>query len=318
LGLQCLILRDNGYTCREGLIYYRTTKQRVRMAVTTELESWIISQIAAAHRASQEPIPPPLPGSPKCPRCSLVSICLPDETRLLAGEKWASSLPVNVASVPKVEAADEGAVPQVLPESSGQHAGSTPRRLIAPRQDERALYLNTPGLRVGRKDEVLQIKEEGKVLDEVRINDIAHVALFGNIQISTQAIQTLCDHEVPITFFSMGGWFYGITRGHELKNVFLRIEQFRLARDAPACLALARQFVQGKIRNHRTLMMRNHLEPPPSTLLRLKRFSEMALTAKSIEELLGIEGAAANEYFQQFNGLIKVQDELATSAVQPT
>jgi CRISPR-associated protein Cas1 len=150
------------------------------------------------------------------------------------------------------------------------------RRLIAARDDSRALYLSTQGLRVGRKDEVLQVKQEKSVLEEVRINDVSHVALFGNIQITTQAVQTLCELEVPVTYFSMGGWFYGLTRGHELKNVFLRIEQFRLARDPATCLRLARQFVQGKIRNHRTLLMRNHLEAPPATLLRLKQFAEAA------------------------------------------
>ncbi|MDP1590137.1 MAG: Dna2/Cas4 domain-containing protein, partial [Prosthecobacter sp.] len=48
LGLQILILRDNGYTCDEGVIYYRATKQRVRLAMTAEIEAWIIERIAAA------------------------------------------------------------------------------------------------------------------------------------------------------------------------------------------------------------------------------------------------------------------------------
>src|SRR5882724_12999913 len=112
----------------------------------------------------------------------------------------------------------------------------------------------------------------------------------------------------------MGGWFYGITRGHALKNVFLRMEQFRLARDEMTSLRLARQFVHGKIRNHRTLLMRNHLEPPEPIIVKLKRASEDALAASSIEELLGIEGAAASQYFQQFSGMVKVADELAVSA----
>ena len=142
------------------------------------------------------------------------------------------------------------------------------------------------------------------------MRDLSHVALFGNIQISTQAIQSLCDQEIPVTYFSMGGWFYGITRGHSLKNVFLRMEQFRLARDEATCLSLARQFVHGKIRNHRTLLMRNHLEPPEPIILKLKRASEDALAAASIEELLGIEGAAARQYFQQFSGMVKVEDDL--------
>src|SRR5258708_11465220 len=108
----------------------------------------------------------------------------------------------------------------------------------------------------------------------------------------------------------MGGWFYGITRGHAMKNVFLRMEQFRLARDETTCLSLARQFVHGKIRNHRTLLMRNHLEPPEAIIGKLKRASEDALTAASIEELLGIEGAAASQYFQQFSRMVKVEDDL--------
>ena len=299
LGLQALILRDNGYTCNEGIIYYRATKQRVRLPITSELENWILQNIAEARRITTGPIPPPLVNSPKCVRCSLAPVCLPDETRMLAEPP--AFLDAN------------------LLEKSGSSESKSPeppRRLIAARDDSRPLYLNTQGFRVGCKDEVLQVKEKDKVVDEVRLRDLSHVALFGNIQISTQAVQVLCEMEIPLTYFSMGGWFYGITRGHTLKNVFLRMEQFRLARDEATCLSLARQFVHGKIRNHRTLLMRNHLEPPEPTIMKLRRASEDALNAASIEELLGIEGAAASQYFQQFSGMIKIADELAAPTEQ--
>jgi CRISPR-associated protein Cas1 len=190
-------------------------------------------------------------------------------------------------------------------------AAESIRRLIAARDDRRPLYLNTQGYRVGCKDEVLQIKDKERLVEEVRMRDLSHVALFGNIQVSTQTVQALCELEVPLTYFSMGGWFYGITRGHGLKNVFLRMEQFRLARDETISLRLARQFVHGKIRNHRTLLMRNHLEPRDPIITKLKRASEDAQAAASLEELLGIEGAAASQYFQQFSGMIKVLDELS-------
>lgn len=293
LGLQALILRDNGYTCNEGVIYYRATKQRVRLPITSELENWILQNIADAKRVIAAPIPAPLIHSPKCVRCSLAPVCLPDETRMLA------------QITAKVDVSVDGKTAE-----SPQPDGETPRRLIAARDDTRPLYLNTPGYRVGCKDEVLTIKDKDKLIEEVRMRDVSHVALFGNIQISTQAIQSLCEQEVPVTYFSMGGWFYGITRGHAMKNVFLRMEQFRLAREETTCLSLARQFVHGKIRNHRTLLMRNHLEPPEGIIGKLKRASEDAFTANSIEELLGIEGAAASQYFQQFGGMVKVEDDL--------
>ena len=84
LGLQCLILRDNGYVCDAGIIYYRGTKQRVRLDLTPELEAWVIAQIAAARETALGSIPPPLVDSPKCARCSLAPVCLPDETRMLS------------------------------------------------------------------------------------------------------------------------------------------------------------------------------------------------------------------------------------------
>jgi CRISPR-associated protein Cas1 len=292
LGLQALILRDNGYTCNDGVIYYRATKQRVRLPITSELENWILQNIAAAKRVVVGPIPAPLVHSPKCVRCSLAPVCLPDETRMLAQ----TTVKIDVSVEEKTS-------------DSSQPNGEAPRRLIAARDDTRALYLNTQGYRVGCKDEVLTVKEKDRVIEEVRMRDVSHVALFGNIQISTQAIQSLCEQEIPVTYFSMGGWFYGITRGHSLKNVFLRMEQFRLARDEMTCLSLARQFVHGKIRNHRTLLMRNHLEPPEAIIGKLKRASEDALVVTSIEELLGVEGAAASQYFQQFSGMVKVEDD---------
>src|ERR1017187_9349052 len=81
LAVQGLVLRENGYSCEEGIVYYRKTGQRVRVtfdaAVIAEAES-LIAQAWTAAQASE--IPEPLVDSPKCPGCSLVGICLPDET----------------------------------------------------------------------------------------------------------------------------------------------------------------------------------------------------------------------------------------------
>ena len=297
LGLQILILRDNGYTCEEGVIYYRATKQRVRLTMTPELEIWIIQQAAEARRTAAGPIPAPLVASPKCVRCSLAPVCLPDETRLLTTEGAALTT---------------GSGPALVSPGAGTPLPPV-RRLIAARDEARALYLNTPGLRVGIKDEVLVVKEQDRVLQEVRAGDVTHVALFGNIQITTQAVQLLCEKEIPVAYFSMGGWFYGLTRGHGMTNVFTRIEQFRQAADPLRCLALARRMVHGKIRNHRTLLMRGHVEAPAPVLARLKQASQDVLGAADLPTLLGMEGAAAALYFQHFSGMIKVEadtDEL--------
>lgn len=331
LGLQMLLLRENGYICNEGVVFYRQTRQRVRFTMTEEDEAWIRRGIAAARSCSLGPIPPPLDHSPKCPRCSLAPVCLPDETKLMQMASPDAELPPPESQlalpglmIDATQTVDENKVAlladalgsddpawEALPEPRFPRsvAEGEVRRLIAPDVDTKVLYVNTPGVFLAKKGETVVVKEKGDTLSEVRIKDLHHLAVFGAAQISTALVQTLCECEVPISYFSMGGWFYGITRGHGLSNVFTRIRQFARAADAAQSLPLARLFVYGKIRNQRTLLMRNHVEAPKRALLALKHAASAALSAPTQAALLGVEGAAALVYFQNFGGMIKGEDD---------
>jgi CRISPR-associated protein Cas1 len=150
---------------------------------------------------------------------------------------------------------------------------------------------------VGKSGEVLQVKDKEQLKQEVRLGEICQVNLMGNVQVSTQAVQTLCEAAIPICYFSQGGWFYGITTGLNSKNIFLRRTQFRLADQEWFARSLARRLVAGKIRNQRTMLQRNHVEPQGESLLGMRQMAEQAERAQSLEELLGIEGNAARIYF---------------------
>jgi CRISPR-associated protein Cas1 len=181
--------------------------------------------------------------------------------------------------------------------------------LVTPRDDLRPAYLNTQGMRVGKSGEVLQVREKQDLKQEIRIGEISQLNLMGNVQVSTQAIQSLCYEDVPICYFSQGGWFYGITKGLNTKNVFLRKAQYRLAEEDWFALSFAKQLVAGKIRNQRTMLQRNHVEPKAVTLQQMRVMAERAEQAENIEELLGIEGNAARLYFGDFAGMIKSEDD---------
>jgi CRISPR-associated protein Cas1 len=226
-----------------------------------------------------------------------VGICLPDETGFVHESELAAE-PVQLGLF------ETGRRKPVKREV---------RPLVTPRSELRPLYLNTQGMRVGKSGAVLQVKDKEKVVQEVRLGEINQVSLMGNVQISTQAVQALCEGGVPICYFSVGGWFYGITMGMNQKNVFLRRSQFKLSDQEYFARALARRLVAGKIRNQRTLLQRNHVEPKRATLAGLKEMAERAEGAGSLEELLGIEGNAARLYFGDFAGMIK-PDEAAGAA----
>ena len=299
---QAIVLRDNGYTCGEGIVYYQATKQRVRVPIDEALTEDTIRTLVEARRVAERGvIPPPLIDSPKCPRCSLVSICLPDETTLSTA-LMSEGTPEVQLSLFEPESRDAGELME-----QGAARAERVRRLVPAGDDLRPLYITGFGLSLGKSKGLLQVRDRKRVIQEIRPGEVSQVSVFGSVSLTSGAIQELCWAEKPIAHFSSGGWFYGLTRGLDLRNVFLRREQFRRADDPVFCLQLARDLVGSKIRNQRTLLQRNHREPPAMVLRRLKQLAARAGGAGGLPELLGVEGAAARLYFEQFGGMLKAE-----------
>jgi CRISP-associated protein Cas1 len=294
LCLQGLLLRENGYECDYGELYYAASQARVTVDFTDELIARTMELLAESRRVAESgEIPPPLVDSPKCPRCSLVGICLPDEVNLL-------------------RATVSGAPPQLTQMSP--RSTSEARRLVASRDDRLAVYVQGQGFSVGLKGETLEIRDKGKVVDEARLLDTAQLNLFGNVQLSAQALRELAARDIVVTHLSYGGWLTAVTTPPPHKNIELRRRQFQIADDPASCLRLARAFVAGKIRNCRTLLRRNARELPDGALHRLAESRRRAERAVMIERLLGIEGTAAREYFGNFSRMFK-PDEYADAPV---
>jgi CRISPR-associated protein Cas1 len=270
LCVQGLILRDNGYVCDAGEIYYAATKQRFAVAFDNALVETTLAAIAELRRiAAGTTAPPPLVDSPKCPRCSLVGICLPDEVNLLRGAR-----------------------------------SEDVRRLVPARDEACPLYVVSQGAVVGKSGERLKIRRSGEPDTHVRLIDVSHIALFGSVSISAQALRTLADHGIPILHFTYGGWLTAVTSGPAPKNVLLRTAQYRHATQARRALAIAQAIVAGKIRNQRTLLRRNHRERPRTAIAELARLAHVAQRVRSIAALLGAEGTAARLYFSHFSGML--------------
>ena len=289
LCLQGLLLRENGYECDEGALYFAAAQERVRVPFTDELIGRTLALLGEARRVAQSgEIPPPLVNSPKCPRCSLVGICLPDETNLL-----------------RAPAEGEGAAAQ--PAFVGPNARATveARRLIPARDDRLAVYVQGQGLSVGLKGETLEIRDKGKATSEARLLDTSQLNLFGNVQLSAQALRELAAREIPVLHLSYGGWLTAVTTPPPHKNIELRRRQFAAASDPAVCLQLARSFVSGKIRNQRTLLRRNARDLPEGLLYRLAFWRKRAERETSLESLLGVEGTAARDYFSNFALMFK-------------
>lgn len=289
--LQGLLLRENGYECEEGALYFAGSQQRVRVPFSEELVGRTLELLEEARGcARSEEIPPPLVDSPKCPRCSLVGICLPDETNLLRARA------VGTDATGAHEFLDEEAAAGALKEA---------RRLVPARDDRLAVYVQGQGLSVGLKGETLQIRDKGVAVGEARLFDTSQLNLFGNVQLSAQALRELAAREIPVLHLSYGGWLAAVTTPPPHKNIELRRRQFAAASDPSVCIRLARSFVAGKIRNQRTLLRRNARELPEDVLKRLAFWRKRAEREETLESLLGVEGTAARDYFGSFSLMLK-------------
>lgn len=273
---QAMALRACGYACSEGVVYYAASRCRVAVPVDADAVEEVRRAVADARRIRDEGvIPPPLVDSPKCPRCSLVGICLPEETAaLLAG------------STPRDEAR---ALRRLLPSDDGRHP----------------CHVQANGATIGKSGGVLEVRLRDGTRHDVRIRDTSHLSVFGQVHVTPGVIHELCSQGIGISFFSTGGWHYGVLQPVTAINVHYRIAQFRAAGDPAASLPLARAFVAGKIVNARTLLRRNADPAPGRALDQLKALAEEAGRVPSIESLLGIEGTAARTYFQELRGLLR-------------
>jgi CRISP-associated protein Cas1 len=271
---QVLLLREHGYRCERGEIFYAQTRQRVPVEPTAELVARTLQIVDEARSAAAQLAPPPPPqASPKCPRCSLVGICLPDETNLLA-----------------------------------RRNDGRPRRLIAADPDAVPLYVTEPGSMVGIDGGRLTVSKHREPLASVRLIDVLHVAAFGNVQVTAQAMRSLFDRDIDVFHFSYGGWLLGLTTGLPSKNVMLRIRQTTAA--ARGQLDAPRQMIAGKIRNCRVLLRRNGGDSVTRTVGQLADLAQRAEAATAAAELLGLEGTAARLYFDAFPELVSRAAEL--------
>jgi CRISPR-associated protein Cas1 len=314
---QGLLLEEElGVPVPRGVLYYIGSKSRVDVPLDDGLRAKTLQAIQTIRELSARDAPPePLPAElrHRCFGCSLATVCQPEETLYCLGRQQLTPAEESTAGITRVlPQSDEGAV----------------------------LYLQEPGSHVGKRSEHLVVRKDGAEIQRTPIAAIRQVVVFGNVQLSTQALECLATLEVPVVYLTGYGRFIAALQPAPTKNVLLRVNQHRLFADPQRALALARAVVRAKISNQRTLLMRclrsrspdapasGGCKPPeflgcePPEILACeppeshrgsdepaaREMAELLARLDRIADpavLLGTEGQAANLYFGQFHRLLK-------------
>lgn len=275
----------------EAILYYIGSKTRVRVPLDQTLRQKTTEAMTRIRTINAtDDAPPPLPPelAHRCHGCSLLTICQPEETRVLRQTGEAAA---------RTEA--PGPIARVLPELD----------------DGAVLYLQEQGARIGKSSEHLIVTLQHQELNRIPLAGVRQVVLFGHVQISTQALETLMQKEVPVVFLTRYGRFIGAMMPAPSKNIMLRVNQYHAFADGEKALALAKAATKAKIANQRTLLMRSlrarsqdDEEAPRGSddpaAVEMARMLGRIDAAPDTESLLGFEGQAASAYFGAFGRML--------------
>lgn len=161
--------------------------------------------------------------------------------------------------------------------------------------------------------ENLVCKIEGETKLRIPFENIENIVCFNYVGCSPALMGKCVSKTIPINFISPQGKFLAKVCGETKGNVFLRVAQIDRFRECG--LTLSQNTMAAKFSNTRQLIRRTLHD---NVLLRddelinkvmeiLASGIEKVFDAKTIEEVMGIEGNCAQNYFSVFNKLITNQ-----------
>jgi CRISP-associated protein Cas1 len=143
----------------------------------------------------------------------------------------------------------------------------------------------------------------------VPLHNIQALTLFGNVMVSPGAMHACSENGISVTFLSETGWLMARVDAPVSGNVLLRREQYRRADRSEDIVRISKCIVAGKLQNTRANLLRSardHASDEDRIEL-LRAAEELAAGirrlefANEIDQIRGIEGAAARAYFGVFN-----------------
>lgn len=257
--------RHLGVDVREARVRYAADNVTVRVAVDADLRQEVLECIAQA-RALRNGLerPPVTSQERKCHRCSLASVCLPEEARLSAEPRY-----------------------RLL-------------RLLPPHPRGESVHVTEAGARVGRSGDCLRVELRKGSRQTLPIAQVGSLTLHGMAQVSTQALRLCADRDVPVHWVTAGGGLVGslapsAASGHR------HMRQFEALREPARRLELSKILVRARLSSQLRYLLRATQKRGRTMiageLAAIRRALRQLDDITELDVLRGHEGAAAAAYF---------------------
>ena len=174
------------------------------------------------------------------------------------------------------------------------------------------LYVTIPEAYLALDGENVVVLKEDATLMRVPLHNLESIVTFGYAGASPALMGACAKQEIALSFCTIYGRFLADVKGETHGNVLLRRTHYRFADDEEQSLNIAKNILIGKLHNSRWVLeraTRDYAERlDTEKIKRAAKFVADAIlgvqNSKTHQNLMGVEGEAANRYFSVFDELI--------------
>lgn len=179
------------------------------------------------------------------------------------------------------------------------------------------LFITQPDVYLSLDGDNIVLLKERETLGRLPLHNLESVIAFGYTGASPALMGYCADRDISLVFLNMNGRFLARVIGKSRGNVVLRKNQYRMSDNEIFSAKIARNFIIGKIYNHKWILERMTRDYPMRIDKAQFKEASQYLSAvmidvrncEDLERLRGLEGQAATAYFKVFDQMILQKKE---------
>lgn len=177
------------------------------------------------------------------------------------------------------------------------------------------LYITSPESYLSLDGENIVVKQNNIEVGRVPLHNLDGIVTMGYVGASPALMGACAERNIGLVFLTASGKYLARIVGKTKGNIVLRKRQFQVAEMKEKSLAISKNIILSKVYNSRWVierLKRDHglqvdVEKLQKCSNALKKMTQSILMVEDVEELRGIEGAAASVYFSSFDDMILQQ-----------
>ncbi len=163
------------------------------------------------------------------------------------------------------------------------------------------LYLMEQGATVYKDNFRLVVWVPNQAKIEVPLREVERILIFGNIQVTTQAINACLQEKILILFLNLSGQYKGHIWNCESTHLEAELAQIEKRQNPQFQFLMSQAIIRGKLFNSKQLLLRTNRKRNSSEIAKaiagISADINALQSANSLDSLRGYEGISAARYF---------------------